>query len=36
VAVIDKMYPLDQAVETHKYVDTGYKKENVVLTIETL
>ncbi len=31
-AVINKMYPLDQAAEAHKYVDTGQKNGNVVLT----
>ncbi len=33
MAVIDKMYPLDQAAEARKYVDTGQKNGNVVLTV---
>jgi hypothetical protein len=32
VAVIDKMYSLDQPAEALKYVDTGQKYGNVVLS----
>ena len=32
--VIDRVYALEQLTETHRYVDQGHKKGNVVVTIE--
>ncbi len=32
-SVVDRSYPLEQAAEAHRYVETGRKKGNVVLTI---